>query len=254
MSGRKARIVQAFSSRAPTYDAAASVQERVAQRLAERIAATIAGPATGAPPRRILEIGCGTGFLSAHLARIFPDSDLLLTDLSPAMLERCRSRLGGRPRYQLLDGERPDELVGEFDLIASSLAFQWFGDLRGGLTRLGGLLAPGAELQFATLGERTFVEWRQAHTELGLLCGTPAYPRADAFPWPAGFAHALDAELHSDVHDNGRDFVRSLKRLGAQEPAAGHRPLAPGSFRRLLRSLQDGFSATYHVLYGRMRH
>jgi malonyl-CoA O-methyltransferase len=129
---------------------------------------------------------------------------------------------------------------------------QWFTDLRGGLARLGALLSPGAELHFATLGEQTFVEWRHAHAKLGLACGTPAYPRADAFPWPEGFAYALDGELHSNLHANGIDFARSLKSLGAHEPAADHRPLAPGSFRRVLTSLEDGFSATYHVLYGRM--
>lgn len=245
MSDRKARIAQAFSSRAATYDDAAALQWAVANRLAERI-----GSAAAAPPQRILEIGCGTGFLSARLADAFPRSDLLLTDIAPYMLSRCRSRLGDRHRYQVLDGERPERLTGQFDLIASSLAFQWFADLRGGLERLSQLLAPGGRMLFATLGCRTFIEWRQVHADLGLPCGAQNYPSAEDFPWPDGFSHGIDAELVAQPHATGADFVRSLKLLGAHEPAPGYRPLPPGAFRRLLASLQGGFSVTYHLLYG----
>jgi len=245
MSDRKARIVRAFSSRAASYDDAATLQQTVARRLAERIVSPAA-----APPRRILEIGCGTGFLSVRLAHLFPESDLLLTDIAPVMLSRCRSRLGDRHRYQVLDGERPEDLTGQFDLIASSLAFQWFADLRGGLRSLSRLLAPGGQMLFATLGSRTFTEWRQVHADRGLDCGVHNYPSAEDFPWPDGLSHKVDSELVVQAHATGADFVRSLKVLGAHEPAPGHRPLPPGTFRRLLASLDDGFSVTYQLLYG----
>jgi malonyl-CoA O-methyltransferase len=166
------------------------------------------------------------------------------------MLERCRARIGDGPRYQVVDGERPRGLVGPFDLIASSLAFQWFVDLQGGLDRLGDLLAPGGRMMFATLGEKTFIEWRDAHAALGLACGTPEYPSVAGFPWPAEGSHRMDEELVRQPYADGHDFVKTLKALGAGEPAPGHRPLSAGAFRRLLHSLDDGFTATYHVLYG----
>jgi malonyl-CoA O-methyltransferase len=245
MIDRKARIAQAFSLGATTYDNAATVQWSVAHRLAERIES-----AAAESPQRILEIGCGTGLLSAQLARAFPDCDLLLTDIAPSMLDRCRARMGNRHRYQLLDGERPEELSGQFDLIVSSLAFQWFSDLRGGLSLLSKHLVPRGRLLFATLGCDTFTEWRQVHTDRGLSCGTHHYPRAEDFPWPDGFSHRLHAEWLVQSHTNGLDFVRNLRVIGAHEPISGYRSLAPGAFRRLLTSLDDGFSVTYHVLYG----
>ena len=58
--------------------------------------------------------------------------------------------------------------------------------------------------------------------------------------------------MHQPYAD-GHDFVRSLKALGASEPAPGHRPLTPGAFRRLLASLEGGFTVTYHVLFGEVR-
>lgn len=242
---RKQRIAKAFATKAGGYDSAADVQWLVASRLAERVEA-----AGLRPDSRVLEIGCGTGFLSIRLADAFPDGELVLTDIASSMLDRCRARLGDRPHYQVLDGERPHGLEGRFDLIVSSLAFQWFVDLAGGVERLGGLLAPGGRLMFATLGRKTFDEWRAAHGALGLACGTPEYPGVEDFPWPRGFAHDMEEELVPQPYDDGHDFVHSLKALGAGEPAPGHRPLSPGSFRRLLATLQGEFIATYHILYG----
>lgn len=242
---RKTRIAQAFSAQAQAYENAAPVQRLVAARLAERIAASAA-----TPPRRILEIGCGTGLLSAHLASMFPESDLLLTDISPAMLARCRATLGNRPRYQLLDGEHPASLDQPFDLIASSLAFQWFTDLRGAIERLSRLLTPNGRLLFATLGSETFIEWRRAHAALNLPCGTQTYPSPETFPWPTAPPHTLNSELITHPYANGAAFARSLKTLGAREPAPTHRPLPPGTFRRLLTTLNGNFPVTYHVLYG----
>ena len=243
--GRKDRIAKAFSDHAGVYDASADVQWTVANRLADRIEQTKLPSFC-----RVLEIGCGTGFLSMRLQQAFPQGQLLVTDIVPSMLDRTRLRLGEAASYQVMDGERPSGVGGPFDLIASSMTFQWFVDLPGGLARLASLLAPGGHLMFATLGQQTFAEWRAAHSALGLECGTPVYPTMAEFPNVPGFANALQEELIAQPYRDGHDFVRSLKALGASEPAPGHRPLPPGAFRRLLTSLSTEFSATYHMLYG----
>jgi len=241
----KSRIATAFTRQAAAYDNVAAVQREVARRLARRIVNRLP-----APPARILEIGCGTGLLSAELAAAFPGARLLLTDISPAMLDRCRARLGERAEYRVLDGEHPEEVKEKFDLIASSLAMQWFSDLPGALTRLSGLLAPDGRLCFATLGARSFTEWRAAHAALGLHCGVHDYPEAAPFPWPPGVTGAFAEEFLTEQHASGQAFARALKTLGAGEPASGHRPLPAGAFRKVLHALHGGFAVTYHVLYG----
>jgi malonyl-CoA O-methyltransferase len=249
MNEHKGRIASAFTAQADVYDAAADLQWLVAERLAEQIETRIRKP-----PKRVLEIGCGTGFLSARLVDAFPETRLVLTDIAPTMLARCRARIGDKHTYMVLDGEKPDGLEGGFDLIASNLAFQWFVDLPGAMTRLSELLAPRGQMIFATLGAETFREWRQAHEKLGLACGTPGYPKPEDFPWPdAAFAHDYADERILHPYANGRDFVNSLKLLGASEPAPGYKPLSPGAMRKLLASLEGGFEATYHVIYGEVR-
>jgi len=248
MSERKLRIASAFGRQAASYDRAATVQAIVAARLAQRIMARQPPPVPG-----LLEIGCGTGLLSTHLARAFPRDPLLLTDISPAMLAQCRLRLGEHHAYQLLDGEHPEGVEQKFGLIASSLAVQWFTDLGSGLQRLGHLLAPAGRLHFATLGCDTFQEWRAICGADAIYHGTHAYPAAAAMPWPAGFACDWAEERIIQHHASGTAFLRSLKNIGAAEPASGFRARAPGSFRRLLAGLQDGFSVTYHIIYGEIR-
>jgi malonyl-CoA O-methyltransferase len=244
----KARIAAAFTRQAEAYDSVATIQREVAQRLARRIARRLP-----APPARILEIGCGTGLLSAELAALFPQAELLLTDISPAMLARARARLGHRAEYCVVDGEHPKGMAGGFDLIASSLAMQWFGDLSAALARLSQLLAPGGHLHFATLGAESFAEWRAAHAALGLACGLHAYPTAAAFPWPPGVGGTIEEEWLRESHASGQAFARALKILGASEPSSGHRPLPIGTFSKLLDSLKNKFCVTYHILYGNIR-
>ena len=236
--------MKGFEAQAAMYDSVASVQAAVARVLAARL--------TGAPGR-ILEIGCGTGFLSAELAARFTGAALVLTDLSPAMLAQAERRLGQRASYRVMDGQWPDAELGTFDLIASSLVLQWFDDLPGALARLSGLLAPGGVLAFATLGAESFTEWRQAHAEMGLHCGLRDYAGATEFPWPAGFACRLEAEFIEERHADGRGFIRALKTLGAAQSPAAHRPLGAGRFRALLGRFSGGFTARYQVLYGEVR-
>lgn len=233
-----------FDAQADVYDSVARVQAEVARRLAVRL--------TG-QPQRILEIGCGTGLLSAHLAERFADAELLLTDISPRMLARAARRLGGRATYRVMDGQWPDGALGSFDLIVSSLAFQWFDDLPGACARLSGMLAPGGVLAFATLGAESFAAWRAAHEEMGLPCGLREYVRAEEFPWPAGFACRLGTEMIEEFCPDGRAFARGMKLLGAAQSPAAHRPVGAGRFRALLARFSSGFMARYQVLYGEVR-
>lgn len=233
-----------FETQAGVYESIALVQAEVAGRLARRL---------GGAPGRILEIGCGTGLFSAHLAARFPQAALLLTDLSPAMLGRARARLGARAEYLVMDGQWPAPGLGSFDLIASSMALQWFDDLPGGLARLAASLAPGGVLRFATLGAGSFAAWRAAHEAAGLDCGLRDYARAQDFPWPAGFAGRIEAETIEEPYETALAFLRGMRALGAAASPEAHRPVGAGRLRRLLAQFSGGFTARYEVLYGELR-
>lgn len=79
-------------------------------------------------PRRILELGAGTGGLTALLLARFPEAEILGVDGSPEMLERARAKLGsagGRLRLECAAFEDVGgraALFGKFDLIVSSFS------------------------------------------------------------------------------------------------------------------------------------
>ena len=248
MNDHSVRIRQAFDAAAGTYDAAAPMQRAVAQRLAAKIAAL---PLPRRP--RILEIGCGTGFLTAALRERIGDAEWLVTDLSPRMLDACRARIGmGRDiTFEVLDGERPDLSLGRFDLVCSSLAFQWFGDLEAALGRLGELVAPDGWLAFSTLAEGTLAEWRQAHADLGLACGAADHPSAETLGAMLGPRGRIETETVVQAHADARAFLVDLKAIGAASPAASHRPLTPQGLKKVMRRFDEaGSSARYEITYG----
>lgn len=249
---RKRLIERAFSA-AERYEEAALVQRETARILLSRIAAR-ACPANA----RVLEIGCGTGFLTAGLVREGPvcqgtAGHLFVTDLSPNMVMRARQAAGaGQGRFFLaMDGERPCfDADARFDLICSNLAFQWFDNLGQSIVRLSAVLAPGGMLAFTTMAEGSFAEWRAAHDALGLASATPAYPAvADiARLVPAGMVVEIEDVHRTQQFAGGHAFLRHLKAIGAHVPRAGTRPLAPGALRKVMRAFdQSGARATYHV-------
>ncbi|MBF0371391.1 MAG: methyltransferase [Magnetococcales bacterium] len=245
-------IAHAFDQ-ADSYHQRARVQRLIARSLDDRLAKW------RAPSRpKVLEVGCGSGFLSEVMVKRYPEGRFLFTDIAPAMVARCRQHLesGNRSashRFAVMDGSNP-ALEERFDLIAGSMAFQWFADLKQSLSRLTAHLEPGGCLAFATLGSGTFQEWHGACERAGLPKGTPIYPSAAQWPeiWPGGGVGEMEEEWFTVRHPSGAEFLRDLKRIGAQTPAPDYRPLSPGALRSLLRDLEgaDGFSVSYHVIHG----
>ena len=94
---------------------------------------------------RILDLGAGTGILSAAIAERVPMAQLHLLDVSADMLQKAARRLSGRQlqmSVQPLDAELPP---GPFDAIVSALAIHHLDDdgKRRLYSRILTALAPG---------------------------------------------------------------------------------------------------------------
>jgi SAM-dependent methyltransferase len=71
------------------------------------------------PPRRILELGTGTGAGARELSARWPDADLLGVDVSEGMLSEARARASSdRQRYEYGDASALKVDDGAFDLVA----------------------------------------------------------------------------------------------------------------------------------------
>jgi trans-aconitate 2-methyltransferase len=93
----------------------------------------------------VLDAGCGTGRVTAHLADLLPRGRVLAVDLSPAMVAEARAYLGARAdvrQANLLELE----LSGPVDAILSTATFHWVLDHDRLFARLFAALRPGGQL------------------------------------------------------------------------------------------------------------
>ena len=85
-------------------------------------------------PRRVVELGVGSGCISAALARELPDAEIAAVDCSPAALEVARQNLaslGLDARVALHEGSGLTGLDGPFDLVVSNPPYVPAGELDG---------------------------------------------------------------------------------------------------------------------------
>jgi ubiquinone/menaquinone biosynthesis C-methylase UbiE len=77
-------------------------------------------------PRRILDLGCGTGSTTLLLKRAFPQAEVIGLDLSPYMLVAADYKAkkdGLKIQWQHGNAEKTGLLDGSFDLVTASLLF-----------------------------------------------------------------------------------------------------------------------------------
>ncbi len=247
---RKQRISDAFGAAATHYDAHAGPQ-----RLAATLVADLAQQQRPDGVARILEIGCGTGFLTRAIQARWPGAELIATDISPGMLEQAAANGRVAGRFMAMDGEAPAFDGPWFDLILSSLAVQWFDDLKAGIDRLVGLLRPGGSLIFSTMGQGSFARWRAAHAACGLVAGVPDYPSLDELREMLaghGDSFAFD-EDYALACGGARGLIAHLKGIGAVVPSEGRKPLGPSELRRVMTAFEaDGGHDGYQILFVRI--
>ena len=92
---------------------------------------------------RVVDLGCGTGELTARLAEYLPDSFVIGIDNSPQMLERAQQYERPNLRFELASIEELDD---EWDLIFSHAAIHWVEDHETLIPRLLSHLRPGGQL------------------------------------------------------------------------------------------------------------
>jgi trans-aconitate 2-methyltransferase len=92
---------------------------------------------------RVVDLGCGTGELTAKLADLLPQSEVTGLDTSEQMLEKAARH--SRPGLRFERGDQA-KLTGKWDLIFSNAALQWTEDHPALFSRLFAQLQPGGQI------------------------------------------------------------------------------------------------------------
>ena len=134
------------------FDEAAGGYDEARRRLVPGLDALHAAVIRSIPfraeePIRVLDLGAGTGLLSAEVAGRFPRATVTLVDLSVQMLRVARRRFAGSPgrfEFRVMDFARKDLPKG-YDLVVSALAVHHLtdGDKRELFEKVRGALVGG---------------------------------------------------------------------------------------------------------------
>jgi len=138
---------------AETYDAVSDPQFEWGVEVLERL--ELRGD------EAVLDAGCGSGRVTAELAKKLPNGRLLAVDGSEAMIEKARERLGDGISY-LVDDLSELEVGEPVDVIFSTATFHWILDHDRLFERLRVALAPGGRLIAQCGGHGNVVEHAKA--------------------------------------------------------------------------------------------
>jgi ubiquinone/menaquinone biosynthesis C-methylase UbiE len=143
------RDVAAFDDRAAGYEQGwrGQLHHDIAGRAAE-LAMSV-----HAAPRRVLDVGCGTGYLLRLLAGRCPHAtELAGIDPAPSMIGAAGQAADDRRlRFTIGTAEALPYPDNAFDLVVSTTSFDHWADQPAGLRQCARVLAPGGHLVLADL-------------------------------------------------------------------------------------------------------
>jgi len=254
----KLKARRAFGRAADGYDEAAVLQHEIGQRMLERL------DYVKLQPRRVLDIGCGTGRATADLLSRYPRAEVVALDFALPMLAhtRRRGRWLRRPRCLCADLDHLPLASQSFDLVFSNAAIQWSADPAAAIVEMHRVLRPGGLLMFSSFGPDTLKELRSAWSEVD---GQPhVHTFVDMHDYgdmllAAGMADpVMDAERMLLTYSDTRSLMRDLKAIGAANASLARARALTG--RERLQALAQAYErfrdrdgrlpASYEVVYG----
>ncbi len=261
----KKRVRQSFSRQAAVYDRAARVQKESAERLDFSLSLMDRAPA------RILDIGSGTGFLTALMVKRWPGAEITCCDFAHGMHLAARGKLkSGKVRYVTGDAEELPFSDQRFDLVVSNLSFQWVNSYTKSFREVLRVLEVGGELIFATFGRRTLQELHESYSEASVEIRNTGPEHLHQFPAvhemgdgiaKIGFHDTMvNVDRLKEYYPSPEALLKSLKEIGAGNAVRSGEGM--GASRKLLARMseiyRERFSdeegdiyATYEILFTR---
>lgn len=212
----KSRIKQSFAKAASTYDGVAELQRQVGRELLRLVDIK---ECQGV----LLDLGCGTGFLTSELVAGANHGSMIAVDIAHAMLKTTRGKLAKEStlNYVCADAEFLPFTSGSVEHLFSNLALQWCHNLPAVFCDIKRVLKPEGQLVFSTFGPKTLQELKSAWATVDNYNHVNEfYSQKDIqqFLQQAGFKD-IQIVSHSYVptYPSVKLLMQELKGLGAQQ-------------------------------------
>ena len=255
----KGKIKQSFGAAASSYDQLAGLQRQVGRDLLSLF-----------PPVEtdgwVMDLGCGTGFLTRQLLKINQQQSLLAVDIALPMLTAARQKnsLDSQIAYLCADAENLALTAGSMQQIYSNLALQWCENLPAVFRRCRCLLQSDGQLVFATFGPKTLQELKAAWAQVDSYDHVNQfYTQADVvgFLAEAGFTDVrAESRMYQHQYRTVLELMHELKGIGAHNVSLGRKrkPTTRSQLQQMMESyrqtmLDDKVLASYEIILVRAR-
>jgi malonyl-CoA O-methyltransferase len=216
----KAGIKRSFSAASVTYDSVAELQRTVGKELLRSIDTR---KLTGT----LLDLGCGTGFLTGELLAHLNHETTIALDIALSMLQTTQAKLANKRNISCIcaDAEHLPLAGQSIDSVLSNLALQWCGNLEAVFIDIKRTLKPEGQLVFSTFGPQTLHELKNAWATVDNYNHVNAFyseTRLQQFLQEAGFKNSrIKSTLYTPRYESVWTLMQELKRLGAHHVIAG---------------------------------
>jgi malonyl-CoA O-methyltransferase len=238
-----------FSKNANTYDSYAKIQKLMAKELSTFLP-DIKNP-------KILEIGCGTGIFTQYLFEKYENLNLDVVDISSDMINIVKSKYKDSiNNYIICDAEKHLFKNNNYDLILSNAVFQWFNNLDETLDYYKTLLNKNGKIIFATFIDKTYYELREAFYKYNKdFVFSQDFIKLEYFEKRKDI-NILKNEHYIENYKNLLEFLKSIKKIGANSALQSRKPLT----RNILRNVEEKYlelfkeiKVTNDILYGEIK-
>jgi len=214
-------VRRSFTRAAGSYDAADALQTEVRERLLERL------EWVKLEPRRVLDLGTGTGKALPALAARYPSAEVIGVDFTPAMLRVASGRPGQPALLICADAARLPFADHSVDLVFSSLVLHWTPALDNVLAEVRRVLRHPGLFTFATPGPASYQELRSAWQSVDQRTHVIPFPEMRALGdglVRAGLAEAvIDTDTLMLKYREFGKLIADLRATGTTNASSGRR-------------------------------
>ncbi|MCD2451759.1 malonyl-ACP O-methyltransferase BioC [Methylicorpusculum oleiharenae] len=251
----KQKIKTSFGNASLSYDSAARLQQQVGLHLVNQYAGNgLSG--------LILDVGCGTGFLTERLLQFSALETIIALDIAQPMLHQARLRLVDHSRvaYVCADAESLPFVDQQFDSIVSNLALQWCNLNSETFFSFKKLVKPGGQLIFSTFGPQTLSELKLAWKAVDDFRHVNEFAVQDdlfqALTEAGSKKIQIETVVYKSAYESALELMAELKCLGAHNVAQDRkrRLTTKSELQKLLAAYPrisevPGVFATFEVIY-----